>query len=209
MCWGLEPPGIHITALFLSVLWCAMAFINVTRSDLVRVIRSQQGVVLPTCDEYDAVIHNVEQLSRLHSAADVVFSLVRTALGTVGSLADALDVLDDAGVLAQTVWGARHVGRYELAIDGDGMYPVFWGSTTPRAILFAVEERDGLPVFRFDHRAEFTSARTVTFHTGAEAYLLADNEHNTLGIHPLDDENIRGCWRVQWDLDYIPEVRFV
>jgi hypothetical protein len=157
------------------------------------------------CTSTSQAVKVIESGSR-HRVDAVVLSLIRSALGGPGSLTDALNVLDDAGVLAQRVRAAMMLGTHELALSVNAQkFLVYW----PGSPRFSIEERDGLPVIKMMHPVVLDLARNVVTHIGANIRLRQRKLSYYLEVDPDDAEKIRGCWRPVWDGEPISEYEVV
>jgi hypothetical protein len=127
-----------------------------------------------------------------------VHTLVTDTLGSHGSLADALDVLDDSGLLEQRVIGVMTVRDFDGVIYWADAHASQWG--TWRGAWNALGSRygisvdviDELPVFDLDNVAPVD---TVMFRSGETAD-LSSVAAGRFVVAPHDQQRVRGMWQL-------------
>jgi hypothetical protein len=115
---------------------------------------------------------------------ETISVLVHDALGTPGTLSDALDVLEDRGVVHAAIFGTLATGGADAVLLG-APYQNF-----PKSICCA--DQAGEPVPRFQDLTKWHNQ--VVFRTGARCRLVGND--NDIFIHPDDVESVRDRWYI-------------
>jgi hypothetical protein len=169
----------------------------VTRRDITRCLRALEQ----DCTGFTIEMWHRLNFQSIHAIQDVLPPLIYDALGEFGELSHALDVLDDAGLLATRLRAACVVGSADVFAFGRQ----WWLDG------HELRERDDLPVFRgTGPRWSRSSSYHAWFRTG-DGCRIVEDETASIRKWPAsissdrqiwhgrvhdDDTAIRGKWRI-------------
>jgi hypothetical protein len=172
--------------------------IRVTSSDIKRVLWS-----ICRLDD-DLPPNDLITVLKIYVSNTFITTLVYDAVGAGGDLVDALDVLDETGVLDTRIYGTRRAGTADGVLIG-GMWEErsWFGNRRDRRINDWIPH---VPIIEF-RVSDSRTYTTVVFRTGVQARIRRLPYHDELTtarrlmtmrfeIHPDDVERVQGRWHI-------------